>query len=77
MEADHVVRLLALLGLLEGQAILSSSMSMDDFTKNMEKCLPPQVLRYVIADVFACSSVFSLEEGMIWRFGNYDANFRS
>lgn len=66
MEGGHVVRLLALLGLSEGKAILRSQVSTDDFTKSIGKCIPPQVLRYVIADVFICSSFFSLEEAMIW-----------
>ena len=42
MEGEHVVRLLGLLGLLEGQAILRSHMSTDDFTKSIEVAYRPR-----------------------------------
>ena len=39
------------------------------------RCIPPQVLRYVMADAFTCSSDFSLD-GMIWNTRNDDVNLR-
>ena len=68
VEGYHVVRLSELLGQLEGKVILKKHVSTDDFMKSIEEeanCIPPQLLRDVIAEVFTCSSFSSLEGVMI------------